>query len=149
MTLVYCSSATMTTAARAVFSRACLISTKAVTRSATTASTGATAATSFQRTTSSPHTCSAGGGGRLVTTLMGLLGAGGISVVHPIVVTLCEKKKGNDDDDGILSRDENGNIDWSAVLDKVATITGEKVCHDNRMYGMRTQAVNDATSCAH
>jgi hypothetical protein len=108
---------TTSTAARAVLSRSCLISTKVVTRSTSTSTFAA----------SGPSTCSAGRRTRgLVTTTLGLLGGGVSSFVHPVVVTLCEKKKSNDD---ILSRDENGNIDWKAVLDNVATMTGEKVCH--------------------
>jgi hypothetical protein len=106
-------SLTSTTIARAMVSRACLFSTKAVTtRSASTAK--AAVAASFQRTTSSNNDS------RGLLTLLGVAA----SVAHPVVVTLCEKKKDNDD---IWSRDGNGNIDWKAVLDNVTTMTGEKV----------------------
>lgn len=100
--------ASMTTA-RSVFSRACFISTKSATRSASTASAAAPAA-SFQRTSSRSR---------------GLVFGVAAAVFHPVVVTFCEKKKNNDD--SILSRDEAGNIDWNAVLDNVATMAGEKV----------------------
>jgi hypothetical protein len=98
----------MTTAAtsRAVFDRSCWLSAKAL------------------GVASRSNTTAAASSSIIAGRRLALLGAGGISVVHPIVVTLCEKKK---DDDSILSRDEHGNIDWNAVLENVATMTGEKV----------------------